>query len=193
MIAIGSDHGGFELKEEIKKYFDEKEIQYKDFGAYSKDRVDYPIIAKQVAKAVQNKDADRGILICRSGYGMAMVANKFKGIRSAPCFCEEAAKFSRLHNDTNVLALGADYITTGEAIAIVRMWIGTEFEGGRHKERLDMVAEIEDENMKQNICKGRTTLSALYVYYKKNRKRLRHENNLSIKFSKKKRTIAENQ
>ena len=79
---------------------------------------------------------------------MAMVANKFKGIRSAPCFCEEAAKFSRLHNDTNVLALGADYITTGEAIAIVRMWIGTEFEGGRHKERLDMVAEIEDENMK---------------------------------------------
>ena len=129
MIAIGSDHGGFELKEEIKKYFDEKGIEYKDFGAYSKDRVDYPIIAKQVAKAVQNKDADRGI-------------------RSAPCFCEEAAKFSRLHNDTNVLALGADYITTGEAIAIVRMWIGTEFEGGRHKERLDMVAEIENENMK---------------------------------------------
>ena len=127
MIAIGSDHGGFELKEEIKKYLDEKGIEYKDFGAYSKDRVDYPIIAKQVAKAVQNKDADRG---------------------SAPCFCEEAAKFSRLHNDTNVLALGADYITTGEAIAIVRMWIGTEFEGGRHKERLDMVAEIENENMK---------------------------------------------
>ena len=136
------------LEKLFKKYFDEKEIEYKDFGAYSKDRVDYPIIAKQVAKAVQNKDTDRGILICRSGYGMAMVANKFKGIRSAPCFCEEAAKFSRLHNDTNVLALGADYITTGEAIAIVRMWIGTEFEGGRHKERLDMVAEIENENMK---------------------------------------------
>ena len=148
MIAIGCDHGGYTLKEEIKKYLDEKGIEYKDFGAYSKDRVDYPIIAKQVAKTVQNKDADRGILICRSGYGMAMVANKFKGIRSAPCFCEEAAKFSRLHNDTNVLALGADYVTVGEAIAIVRMWIGTEFEGGRHKERLDMVAEIENENMK---------------------------------------------
>lgn len=148
MIVIGSDHGGYKLKEEIKKYLDEKEIEYEDFGAFSEERVDYPDIAKEVSKAVQSKKCDRGILICRSGYGMAMVANKFKGIRSAPCFCEEAAKFSRMHNDTNVLALGADYITTGEAIAIVRMWIATEFEGGRHKERLDMVAEIENENMK---------------------------------------------
>ena len=148
MIAIGSDNGGYKLKEEIKKYLDEKDIKYKDFGTYSEERVDYPDIAKEVSKAVQSKKCDRGILICRSGYGMAMVANKFKGIRSAPCFCEEAAKFSRMHNDTNVLALGADYITTGEAIAIVRMWIATEFEGGRHKERLDMVAEIEKENMK---------------------------------------------
>lgn len=148
MIAIGSDHGGYKLKEEIKKYFDEENIKYKDFGTYSEERVDYPEIAKEVSKAVQSKKCDRGILICRSGYGMAMVANKFKGIRSAPCFCEEAAKFSRMHNDTNVLALGADYITTGEAIAIARMWTATEFEGGRHKERLDMVAEIEKENMK---------------------------------------------
>ena len=148
MIAIGSDHGGYKLKEEIKKYLDEKDIKYKDFGTYSEERVDYPDIAKEVSKAVQSKKCDRGILICRSGYGMAMVANKFKGIRSAPCFCEEAAKFSRMHNDTNIVALGADYITTGEAIAIVRMWIATEFEGGRHQERLDLVAEIENENMK---------------------------------------------
>lgn len=148
MIAIGSDHGGYKLKEEIKKYFDEKDIKYKDFGTYSEERVDYPNIAKEVSKAVQSKKCDRGILICRSGYGMAMVANKFKGIRSAPCFCEEAAKFSRMHNNTNILALGADYVTKGEAIAIVRMWIATQFEGGRHKERLDMVAEIEKENMK---------------------------------------------
>lgn len=148
MIAIGSDHGGFELKEEIKKYFDEKEIEYKDFGAYSKDRVDYPIIAKQVSKAVQNKDADRGILICRSGYGMAMVANKFKGIRSAPCFCTKAAQFSRLHNNTNVLSLGADYVTVDEAKEILNTWLDTEFEGGRHQERLDLVSEIENENMK---------------------------------------------
>ena len=79
---------------------------------------------------------------------MAMVANKFKGIRSAPCFIEQAAKFSRMHNDTNILALGADYITVSEAINIVRTWIATEFEGGRHQERLDLVSEIENENMK---------------------------------------------
>ena len=148
MIAIGADHGGYELKEEIKKYFEETGIEYKDYGAYSTDRVDYPNVAKEVSKSVQDKTSDKGILICRSGYGMAMVANKFKGVRSAPCFCEQAAKFSRMHNDTNVLALGADYITVGEAVAIVRMWIGTEFEGGRHQERLDLVAEIENENMK---------------------------------------------
>ena len=148
MIAIGSDHGGFELKEEIKKYFDEKEIEYKDFGAYSKDRVDYPIIAKQVAKAVQNKDADRGILICRSGYGMAMVANKFKGVRSAPCFCTRAAEFSRLHNNTNVLSLGADYVTVDEAKEILKTWLNTEFEGGRQIARLNLIKDIENENMK---------------------------------------------
>lgn len=148
MIAIGSDHGGYELKEEIKKYFDEKDIKYKDYGCYSTDRVDYPDIAKEVSKSVQNKECEKGILICRSGYGMAMVANKFKGVRSAPCFQEQAAKFSRMHNDSNVLALGADYVTTNEAICIVRMWLATEFEGGRHLERLNLVAEIEKENMK---------------------------------------------
>ncbi len=149
MIAIGSDHGGYKLKEEIKKYLDELGLKYKDFGAYSEDRVDYPLIAKAVSKAVQSDEFERGILICRSGYGMAMVANKFKGIRSAPCFQEEAAKYSRMHNDTNVLALGADYISTSEAVQIVRTWIATEFEGGRHQERLNQVAEIENENMKE--------------------------------------------
>lgn len=148
MIAIGADHGGYELKEEIKKYFDEKGIDYKDFGCYSKDRVDYPDIAKEVSKSVQKKECDKGILICRSGYGMSMVANKFKGIRSAPCFEETAAKFSRMHNDSNVLALGADYVTTNQAICIVRMWLATEFEGGRHQDRLNLIAEIEKENMK---------------------------------------------
>lgn len=148
MIAIGADHGGYELKEEIKRYLEEKGIEYKDFGTHSAERVDYPDIAKAVSKAVQSKECDKGILICRSGYGMSMVANKFKGIRSAPCFCEQAAKFSRMHNDSNVLALGADYVTTHEAILIVRMWIATEFEGGRHAERVKMITEIESENMK---------------------------------------------
>ena len=148
MIAIGADHGGYKLKEEIKKYFEEQGIEYKDFGTYSEERADYPEIAKQVSKSVQSKECDRGILICRSGYGMSMVANKFKGIRSAPCFEETAAKFSRMHNDSNILALGADYVTTSKAIQIVRVWIATEFEGGRHSDRLALIEEIEKENMK---------------------------------------------
>ena len=148
MIAIGSDHGGFELKEELKKSLEEMGLGYKDYGAFSTDRVDYPLIAKQVASAVQSKECERGILICRSGYGMAMVANKFKGIRSAPCFETKAAEFSRRHNNTNVLSLGADYVTEEEAKEILKTWLNTEFEGGRHQERLDLVAEIENENMK---------------------------------------------
>lgn len=148
MIAIGADHGGYKLKEEIKKYLEEKGIEYKDFGTYSEERVDYPDIAKEVSKAVQTKKCEKGILICRSGYGMSMVANKFKGIRSAPCFEETAAKFSRMHNNANILALGADYVTTSQAIQIVRVWIATEFEGGRHQDRLDLISEIENENMK---------------------------------------------
>ena len=148
MIAIGSDHGGYELKEELKKTLDEMKLEYKDFGAYSKDRVDYPKVAKEVSRAVQTKECEKGILICRSGYGMAMVANKFKGIRSAPCFETRAAQFSRLHNDTNVLSLSADYVTNDEAKEILKTWLQTEFEGGRHQERLDLVSQIENENMK---------------------------------------------
>ncbi len=148
MIAIGSDHGGYELKEELKKHLEDKGLEYKDYGAYSTDRVDYPVVAKEVSKSVQTKECEKGILICRSGYGMAMVANKFKGIRSAPCFCTRAAQFSRLHNNTNILSLGADYVTVDEAKEILDTWLSTEFEGGRHQERLDLVSEIERENMK---------------------------------------------
>ena len=147
-IAIGADHGGYKLKEEIKRYLDEKKIEYKDFGTDSELRTDYPLIAKEVSESVQNKEYDFGILICRTGYGMAMVANKFKGIRCAPCYDEETAKFARMHNNMNILALGADHITTNEAICILRIALATEFEGGRHQERLDMIEEIEKENMK---------------------------------------------
>ena len=148
MIAIGSDHGGFELKEELKKVLEERGQEYKDYGAFSTDRVDYPLVAKEVSKAVQTRECEKGILICRSGYGMAMVANKFKGVRSAPCFETRVAQFSRLHNNSNVLALGADYVTVDEAKEILKTWLNTEFEGGRHQERLDMVSNIENENMK---------------------------------------------
>ena len=148
MIVIGADHGGFKLKEEIKKYFDEKEIKYIDQGTFSEESVDYPEIAKAVAKEVSEKRADMGILICRSGIGMAICANKFKGVRCAPCYQEQTAKFSRMHNDANILALGADYITTNEAICIVRQFLATEFEGGRHLSRVELINELEKENMK---------------------------------------------
>jgi len=148
MIAIGSDHGGYKLKEEIKKYFQEKEIEYKDYGTMDEERVDYPNIAKEVSESIQKKECEKGILICRSGLGMAIVANKFKGIRCTPCHNEETAKYSRLHNNSNVLAIGADDVSVNEAICIIRMWLATEFEGGRHQERLKIIDEIENENMK---------------------------------------------
>ena len=148
MIAIGCDHGGYKLKEEIKRYFDEKNIEYNDLGCMNEERVDYPNIAKAVAKEVQSRKCENGILICRSGLGMAICANKYKGIRCTPCYSEETAKYSKLHNNSNVLALGADYVSVNEAICILRMWLATEFEGGRHEERLKIIEEIENENMK---------------------------------------------
>ena len=148
MIAIGSDHGGYKLKEEIKRYLEEKNIDYKDFGTYDEERTDYPIYAKKVAEAIQNNEADRGILVCRSGYGMVVVANKFKGIRAASIADEVSAKFAKADDDINVITLGADYLTVNQAICIVRNWIAEEFKGGRYKERLDMIEEIEKENMK---------------------------------------------
>ena len=148
MIALGSDHGGYKLKEEIKRYLEEKEIEYTDCGTFNEESVDYPDIAKTVALEIQDKECDKGILVCRSGIGMSIVANKFKGIRCAKCNDEEEAKYSRMHNDANILALGADYIDTSKAIKIVRMWIATEFEGGRHQERIQIIDEIERENMK---------------------------------------------
>lgn len=148
MIAIGSDHGGYKLKEEIKKYFDEKGIEYRDFGTDSEERTDYPIYAKKVAQAVQSKECEGGILLCRTGYGMTVVANKFKGIRAASISNEEAAKFAKADDDINVITLGGDYLTINEAICIIRNWLATEFKGGRYAERLEMINDIESQNMK---------------------------------------------
>ena len=147
MIAIGSDHGGYKLKEEIKKYFDEKGIEYRDFGTDSEEKTDYPIYAKKVAQAVQSKECEGGILLCRSGYGMTVVANKFKGIRAASISNEEAAKFAKADDDINVITLGGDYLTINEAICIIRNWLATEFKGGRYAERLEMINDIESQNM----------------------------------------------
>ncbi|MBR3002416.1 MAG: ribose 5-phosphate isomerase B [Clostridia bacterium] len=148
MIALGADHGGYKLKEEIKKYFDEKEIKYIDYGTNTEERTDYPIYAKKVAKAVQDGECDKAVLFCRSGYGMSVTANKFKGIRAAAIYNEEGAKFAKSDDDINVITLGGDYLTVNEAICIIRTWLGTAFKQGRYQERIQMIEEIENENMK---------------------------------------------
>ena len=148
MIAIGCDHGGYKLKEEIKRYLEEKGIAYKDFGAYSEERTDYPIFAKRVSEAIISKECDTGILCCRSGHGLVVVANKFKGIRAATISDREAAIHAKADDDINVITLGGDFLTVNEAVCIVRNWIATPFKGGRYQERIDMINEIENENMK---------------------------------------------
>ncbi len=148
MIALGSDHGGYKLKEEIKKYLDELDIEYKDYGTYSEERTDYPIYAKKVAEAIQNKECDRGILICTTGSGMVITANKFKGIRCAPCTDENAGKQAKEHLNANVISLAGGTINISKAVQIIRAWIGAEFSGERHLERIQMIEKIEENNMK---------------------------------------------
>ena len=148
MIALGSDHGGYKLKEEIKKYLDEIGIKYKDFGTYDEERTDYPIYAEKVAKEVSSKRCELGILACRSGAGMTIVANKFKGVRAANFTNEEETKNSKADDDINIAVFGGDYIKPSEAIRLIRIWLGTEFKGGRYLERLQMIENIEKENMK---------------------------------------------
>ena len=149
MIAIGSDHGGYKLKEEIKKYLDEIGIEYKDFGTDSEERTDYPIYAKKVAEAIVNKECDKGILLCKSGCGMAIVANKFKGIRAGLIVNEKEARFAKADDNINVITISGNNTSIAEAVKIIRMWIGTEFKGGRYQERIEMINNIEKENMKQ--------------------------------------------
>lgn len=148
MIAIGADHGGYKLKAEIIKYFEENNIEYNDCGTYSEERTDYPIYAKKVAESVKNGESEKGILICRSGYGMTVVANKFKGIRAASVTNEKFAIAAKADDDINLITLSGDSMQVDEAIKIIEAWINTEFKGGRYKERLDMLEEIENENMK---------------------------------------------
>lgn len=148
MIAVGADHGGYKLKEEIKKYLDELGLEYKDFGCYDETRTDYPIYAKKVAEEVSSKRCDLGILVCRSGAGMTIVANKFKGVRAANFTNEEETRLSKADDDINIAVFGGDYITPNEAIRMLRIWIATEFKGGRYLERIQMIQDIEKENMK---------------------------------------------
>ena len=148
MIAIGADHGGYKLKEEIKRYLDELGLEYTDCGTDSEERTDYPIYAKEVAKLVSSKKCEKGILLCRSGHGMVIVANKFKGVRAANFLNEEDAIFTTADDNINVLTLGSNNVESEEAIRIARKWLATAFKGGRYQERIDMINEIEKENMK---------------------------------------------
>lgn len=147
MIFLGSDHRGFKIKEELKKYLDEIKEEYIDCGTDSEESADYPVIAKAVCNEVVKAQA-KGVLICGTGIGMSIVANKFKGIRCALCYNEDSAKFSKMHNNSNVLALCANDNSAEKNIEIFKAWISTEFEGERHQKRLDLIEEIETENFK---------------------------------------------
>ena len=143
LVAIGSDHGGFRLKKEITDYLTQKGIAFRDFGTNSSDSVDYPLIANEVAKAVACGECDKGIIVCGTGIGVSMAANKVKGIRAALCHDEFSAEMSRAHNDANVLTLGERVIGVGLALSIVAKWLSTEFDGGRHARRVAMLADLE--------------------------------------------------
>ena len=144
-IAIGSDHVGYPLKEEIKKYLDELGYTYQDFGAHSTERTDYPLFAKDVTSAVSLNQAALGILICGTGVGMSIAANKVKGIRAVVCSEPYSAMLSRQHNNTNILALGSRVIGPELARMIVKAWLEAEYEGGRHAARVEMISQIEAE------------------------------------------------
>lgn len=142
MIAIASDHGGYELKQEIMDYLDKQGLAYKDFGCYSTDSVDYPVYAKKVCDSINKKEADKGILICGTGIGISITANKQKGIRCALCTDCFSAEATRLHNDANVLALGGRVVGPGLAIKIVETFLNTEFSGDeRHIRRINMIED----------------------------------------------------
>lgn len=146
-IALGSDHGGFALKEQIKVYLIEKGYEVEDFGTYSTDSVDYPAFALKAASAVSKGECEKGILICSTGIGISIAANKVKGVRAALCGDLLSARLTREHNDTNILALGAFIVGEKLAYAIVDTWLETEFsKGDRHQRRIDGITEIENKN-----------------------------------------------
>jgi ribose 5-phosphate isomerase B len=138
-IAVASDHAGFERKHAILKYLQEQGIEYRDFGAFSADSSDYPDFAHALAIVVSNGEFDKGITLCGSGNGINMAANKHQKIRSAICWLPEIAELARLHNDANVCALPARYISDEEAIEIVKIFLNTGFEGGRHQNRVNKI------------------------------------------------------
>jgi len=139
-LAIGADHAGFALKSKVITWLEEKGHQVKDFGCFSEDSIDYPDYAHPVAKAVESQEVILGILICGSGNGISMTANKHQGIRCALCWNHEIASLARQHNDANIISLPARFISEAEAIAMVSVFLTTDFEGGRHANRVAKIA-----------------------------------------------------
>lgn len=144
MIAIGSDHGGYELKEQVKRHLSDKNISYQDFGTDSTESTDYALFAAKVTHAVMKNHAEFGILICSTGLGICMAANKVKGIRAAACTNAFCAEMTRRHNNANILCLGAMVVEVKTALEIVDKFLSTGFDGGRHQRRIDQITQIED-------------------------------------------------
>lgn len=143
-ISLASDHAGFTLKEKIKAYLKENKYFYHDFGTFDQEPVDYPDLAYLAASAVQKGDYERGIIVCGTGIGVSIAANKLKGIRAAHCGEPYSARYSREHNDANILTLGSRVIGVGLALEIVRVFLETPFEGGRHLLRLKKIHKLEE-------------------------------------------------
>ena len=146
MIAIASDHGGYDLKERVKKYLEENNIPFQDFGCDSKASCDYPVFGHAAAKAVADGTCEKGIVICTTGIGISISANKVKGIRCALCHDVFSAKATRAHNDTNMLAMDQRVIGEGLALEIVKAWLDGQYEGGRHDQRIAKMMAYEGEN-----------------------------------------------
>jgi ribose 5-phosphate isomerase B len=144
-IAIASDHAGFVLKEKLRAFLSKSGLKVEDLGAYSKDRCDYPRFAYALAQGVGKGSFNRGVLICKSGIGNSIVANRVPGVRAALCYNLKAARLSREHNDSNVLVLGSAFVNTELAKRILRVWLKTEFLKGRHQKRLNILKKIEKE------------------------------------------------
>lgn len=143
MIALGSDHGGYDLKERVKAYLDKEGIAYKDYGCHSKESCDYPVFGKVAAEAVASGECDKGIVICTTGIGISIAANKVKGIRCALCSDSLSAEMTRRHNDANIIAMGAGIVGPNLARRMVEVFLNTEFEGGRHARRVALLDSIQ--------------------------------------------------
>ena len=151
MLAIGCDHAGYELKQEIIKHLEEKGIEYKDFGCYSEEAVDYPVYGKLVGHAVADGECEKGILICGTGIGISMAANKFKGIRAGLCSTQYQAEMTRRHNNANILCMGGKNIGEREAIEMLEIFLNTPYDGGFHDGSLDLIKDIENLTMNDEV------------------------------------------